>query len=100
MPTTDGRRDAAGRAEEGTSGRLPGAAHIGAVHLQTAELQRSIDYYSDVLGLEVLTRKASTASMGVAMTGRVIAVLHEQRGVSPVPRPRSVRVVSLCHPVA
>ena len=87
MPTTDGRRDAAGRAEEGTSGRLPDAAHIGAVHLQTADLERSIDYYSDVLGLGVLTRKASIASMGVAMTGRVIAVLHEQRGVSPVPRP-------------
>src|SRR5687768_17954504 len=65
---------------------LPDASHIGAVHLQIADLQRSIDYYTDVLGLDLLERGVATASMGVAKTGRIIAALHEKRGVAPVPR--------------
>ena len=31
--------------------RLPDATHVGAVSLQVADLSRSLDYYTDVLGL-------------------------------------------------
>jgi len=66
--------------------RLPEATHVGAVHLQIADLGRSVEYYTHVLGLEVLERAAGRALVGVASSGRLIAVLQEKRGVSPAPR--------------
>ena len=66
--------------------RLPDRTHIGAVHLQIGDLQRSVEYYTRVLGLEVLERVGGRALLGVANTGWLIAELHEKRGISPAPR--------------
>ena len=66
--------------------RLRDGTHVGAVHLQIGDLQRSVDYYTQVLGLEMLEQVDGRALMGVANTGRLIAELHEKRGISPAPR--------------
>jgi catechol-2,3-dioxygenase len=44
--------------------RLPDATRVGAVHLQIADLQQSIDYYRDVLGLRVLEQLVDSAGLG------------------------------------
>jgi catechol 2,3-dioxygenase len=74
-----------GRLEDGSGDRLPDGTHVGAVHLQIADLQRSVEYYTHALGLEVLERADGRALMGVASTGRVVAELTEKRGISPAP---------------
>jgi catechol 2,3-dioxygenase len=65
--------------------RLPDAAHVGAVHLQVADLSRSVDYYTNVLGMAVLERTAAAARLGVGASGLLLAALHEKRGVAPAP---------------
>lgn len=86
MPTTDRRRAVAERTKDQATDRLPDHTHMGAVSLQIGDLQRSVEYYTHVLGLDVLERDPARAVMGVATTGTVIAALHEKRGISPVPR--------------
>jgi catechol 2,3-dioxygenase len=54
---------------------------VGAVHLTVAELTRSLDYYRTSVGLEVLRRDGSRASLGVA--GRELVVLVEDPGAAP-----------------
>lgn len=69
--------------------RLPEATTLGAVHLQVAELARSITYYRDVIGLRVLSSTAQNASMGPHGEERTVIELHELRGAAPVePRGR------------
>lgn len=65
--------------------RLPGQSHVGAVHLQISDLQRSIEYYEGVLGMDVLQRGAGRASLGVR-GATPLAHLVEKSGVAPVPR--------------
>jgi len=65
--------------------RLPEQTHIGAVHLQISDLQRSVEYYQAVLGLDVLDRAAGRASLGV-QGAAPLAYLVEKSGVAPVPR--------------
>lgn len=65
--------------------RLPEQTHIGAVHLQISDLQRSVEYYQAVLGMDVLDRAAGRASLGVQGTAP-LAYLVEKSGVAPVPR--------------
>jgi len=60
--------------------RLPDATHIGAVHLQVADLARSIDYYTGVLGLRVLERATDTAALGPAGTARALIRLGQRPG--------------------
>ena len=65
---------------------LPEATHVGAVHLQVGDLSRSIDYYTNVLGMAVLERTPTVVRLGVNASGRILAILYEKRGVAPVPR--------------
>ena len=65
--------------------RLPGGTHLGSVHLQVSDLQRSIGYYRDVLGFAVLSQQDGQAALGVA-DGAPLIVLAERRGAKPVPR--------------
>jgi catechol 2,3-dioxygenase len=65
--------------------RLPAATHVGHVHLQVADLGRSLDYYEGVLGLHRHTRGEGTALLGAA-DGRLLVVLHEKPGIRPAPR--------------
>ena len=64
--------------------RLPAETQLGKVVLQIADLERSLGYYTRVLGLELVARDAGTALLGAG--GRAIVELQEKRGVAPVPR--------------
>ena len=66
--------------------RLPDRTHIGSVRLQVADLDRSLEYYQQVLGLRVLSRGPQQAALGAEGASRPLIVLVEQRGVQPVPR--------------
>src|SRR5512138_219170 len=65
--------------------RLPNGTHLGSVHLQVSDLQRSIGYSRDVLGFAVLSQQDGQAALGVA-DGAPLIVLAERRGAKPVPR--------------
>lgn len=65
--------------------RLPEQTRVGAVRLQVGDLQRSIGYYTEVLGMAVLERSDGHASLG-ASAGPPLVHLVEKIGVAPVPR--------------
>ena len=64
---------------------LPEQTHVGAVHLQISDLQRSVEYYEAVLGMDVLERGADRVSLGVRGAAPLV-YLVEKNGVAPVPR--------------
>ncbi len=66
--------------------RLPDATHLGRVRLQVADLDRSIAYYESVIGLRVLDRSASGATLGPHGSENVIVELRAKPGVRPVAR--------------
>ncbi len=66
--------------------RLPDATRIGAVHLQVADLQRSIDYYEHVIGLRVAAREGARATLAAQDSERPLVELHEKPGVTPAPK--------------
>lgn len=66
--------------------RLPDETEIGSVQLQVRDLQRSLDYYQSVLGLEVQARTATSAALGAAGDARPLVRLHAKDGVRPAPR--------------
>jgi catechol 2,3-dioxygenase len=70
--------------------RLPAASRVEGVVLQVADLNRSLKYYSTVIGLVVLGRERRTAWLGApgASESDALVELREVRGVAPVPRGR------------
>jgi len=66
--------------------RLPDSAAIGRVRLQVSDLDRSIDYYSKVLGLRELDRSNGTATLGAPGDDRVLVELLQRPGARAVPR--------------
>jgi catechol 2,3-dioxygenase len=66
--------------------RLPGATRIGRVRLQVADLDRSVSYYQQVIGFEVLEKTENAVSLGLAGDRVPLVELHERAGVAPVPR--------------
>jgi catechol 2,3-dioxygenase len=66
--------------------RLPDATRLGAVRLQVADLERSLDYYQRVLGLGVIERDRAQAVLGAEGEDEPLVVLHERQGSRPVPR--------------
>ena len=68
--------------------RLPDATRLGPVRLQISNLQQSLEYYGQVLGLRVLTQTAATASLGSRDVGGddcPLVWLHERHGARTVP---------------
>ena len=66
--------------------RLPDATHLGRVRLQVSDLDRSLRYYTDVLGLRVQTRSETSATLGAQGEGRAALVeLHTRPGVTRAP---------------
>jgi catechol 2,3-dioxygenase len=63
------------------SAELPDSATVGAVHLTVADLERSLDYYRRVVGLEVLDRGGGGASLGAG--DDELLVLVEEPGARP-----------------
>lgn len=60
---------------------IAAATRIGPVHLDVADLSRSLAYYEDAIGLVIRERDAETAFLGAG--GEDLLVLRERPGASP-----------------
>ena len=65
--------------------QLPSATALGAVTLQVADLNRSVEYYQRVIGLSVISRSALGVTLGAAGDETPLVHLAEKRGVQRVP---------------
>jgi catechol 2,3-dioxygenase len=65
--------------------QLPDLTRVGAVYLQVADLQRSVDYYEQVIGLRLVERTTDAAALGAGSSGEPLVFLHARRGTRPVP---------------
>jgi catechol 2,3-dioxygenase len=66
---------------------MPGiaaATRMGSVHLTVSDLERSLDYYQRVVGLQVHDRENGTARLGTG--GEDLLVLYGEPGAEPAPR--------------
>jgi catechol 2,3-dioxygenase len=61
--------------------RIATGTTVGPVHLTVAELDRSLDYYTEAVGLEVLEQGRERANLGAG--GRELLVLVEEHGARP-----------------
>jgi len=66
--------------------RLPAATHLGRVTLQVASLERSLDFYGRIIGLQTLRRTAHGAALGHQSAAAHLIELLERPGAVPVPR--------------
>jgi catechol 2,3-dioxygenase len=64
---------------------LPRDAHIGQVSLVVSDLDRSVAFYRDVLGLTSVRRDGQVAHLGPE-GGRAFLQLHGEPGAVPKPR--------------
>ena len=62
--------------------RLPADLRLGAVSLQVAQLERSIEFYQRVLGLRVVERDERSASLAAADEDEPLVVLREHPHVA------------------
>ncbi len=63
------------------SAEIPASTTVGAVHLTVGNLERSLEYYGGVIGLEVLRRDDGRASLGAGENE--LLVLVEDPGAPP-----------------
>lgn len=66
--------------------RLHAEATLGAVHLQVADLARSVAYYERVIGLYTIKSDEATVSLGARGESVPLVVLHHHEGAAPVPK--------------
>ncbi len=57
---------------------------VGLVGLIVSNLQRSLDFYAGVIGLDVLTNTGTSAQLGVAADQRLVLELEQRPGVHPL----------------
>ncbi len=65
--------------------RLPKETRLGPVHLQVADLDRSLKFYEGTLGLAVLRRHGSHAALAPYGHDATLIELHERPGARPAP---------------
>jgi catechol 2,3-dioxygenase len=66
--------------------RLPEVTHLGSVRLQVADLEQSLSFYENVLGMSEIRRGGDSASLGPHGDDREIIHLHQLKGARPVPK--------------
>ena len=66
--------------------RLPGDTHLGGLHLLVSDLERSLEYYQQVIGLTILSRERSSAALGAHGTRAPLLHLSTRPGIKPPPR--------------
>jgi len=67
-----------------TTESIPATTVMGPVHLTVADLERSLAYYRDAIGLDVRERDAGRASLGAG--NAELLALVEEPGARPAPR--------------
>lgn len=77
-------------------GLLPDGLTLGAAHLKVAELDRSIAFYTNVLGLQLARREGTEA--GLSAGAAELIVLHETPGARSVSRHSGLYHVALLYP--
>ena len=83
VTTAAGAREEYGIAPGGF--RMPAQLRLGRVRLQVADLERSLAWYGDVLGLRVLERADGGAVLGPHGQDAPLVVLSEKPGAAPAP---------------
>ena len=68
-----------------TGYRLPAATRVGSVRLQVSDLQRSIDYYTQVLGLRAVGRETAAADLAAHGDDWPLVRLQARPGIQAVP---------------
>lgn len=77
-------------------GELPDGLKLGAAHLKVSELDRSIAFYRDVLGLQLVRREDGEAGLSAGLDELI--VLHETPGARSVSRHSGLYHVALLYP--
>jgi catechol 2,3-dioxygenase len=75
---------------------LPSTLRLGAVHLTVADLERSVAFYQDAIGLRQARRDDGVAALGAG--GEDLVVLHEEPGARPAGRHAGLYHFALLHP--
>ncbi|MGB7188880.1 MAG: VOC family protein [Acidobacteriaceae bacterium] len=66
--------------------RLPASARVGRARIAVSELARSLDFYTRVIGLQVLERETRLARLGAHGSQVVLLELEELSNVEPIGR--------------
>ena len=66
--------------------RLPEGTRLGRVRLQVADLDRSLPFYEDTLGLRILRRDSASAVLAAHGDDRPLVELDQLAGVRPMPQ--------------
>jgi catechol 2,3-dioxygenase len=74
---------------------LPATLRLGIVHLTVSDLDRSVAFYADGLGLQVARRDEAEAALGAG--GEALLVLHGEPGASRAGRHAGLYHVALLH---
>jgi catechol 2,3-dioxygenase len=75
---------------------LPDALRVGPVHLAVTDLDRSVAFYQDAIGLRQQRREDGEAALGAG--GEDLLVLHEEPGARPAGRHSGLYHFALLHP--
>lgn len=75
---------------------LPDGLTLGAAHLRVSELDRSIAFYADVLGLQLVRREDGEAGLSAGLDELI--VLHETPGARSISRHSGLYHVALLFP--
>ncbi len=76
--------------------RLPATLRLGAVHLTVSDLDRSVAFYRDAIGLRLHHREDPVAAMGAG--GEDLVVLHEEPGARRAGRHAGLYHYALLYP--
>ena len=80
-----------------SGGLLPDSLELGPTHLTVADLERSVDFYEEVIGLRTQSRDEISATLGTA-AGPVLVLVSEPGAARPGARQAGLYHVALLYP--